>query len=169
MRIYLIGYMGCGKTTMGRKLASQLSISFIDMDNYIQNRYFKSISDIFSDEGEESFRKKERDCLMEISEMEDVVVSTGGGAPCFFDNIDLMNNTGICIFLDVKPEILAARLRDSHTVRPLIQQKKGEELISHINDMLQKRFPFYNKASYRFSGDDITVEKIIQTLHLNDK
>ena len=167
MRIYLIGYMGCGKTTLGRKLASRLGVSFIDMDSYIQNRYFKTVTDIFKDEGEEGFRRKENTCLIEISEMENVVVSTGGGTPCFYDNIDLMNHTGISIFLDVKPEILAARLNNSHTARPLIQQKKGEELIIHINNMLQERLPYYNKASFRFAGDNITVDEIMQKLNIS--
>ena len=156
--------MGCGKTTLGWKLAARLGISFIDMDSYISNRYCKTIADIFRDEGEDGFRNKERDCLLEISQIEDVVVATGGGAPCFFDNIDIMNHTGTTIFLDISPVELARRLRSSHTVRPLIHEKKGDELIDHINSMLRKRLPFYRKASHIFSEEKISVDEIIQDL-----
>ena len=161
--------MGCGKTTLGWKLAVRLGISFIDMDSYISNRYCKTIADIFKDEGEDGFRNKERDCLLEISQIEDVVVATGGGAPCFFDNIDVMNSTGITIFLDISPVELARRLRSSHTVRPLIHEKKGDELIDHIISMLQERLPFYRKASHTFSEEKISVDEIIRNLELNDK
>ena len=161
--------MGCGKTTLGRKLAALLGISFIDMDLYIENRYHKTIADIFKTEGEDGFRKKERDCLLEISEMEDVVVATGGGCPCFFDNMDVMNRTGITIFLDVSPYELCKRVTNSHAVRPLIHGNKGDELIRHITVMLQKRLPFYNKASYTFSGENISPNEIIQKLNFNDR
>ena len=106
-RVYLIGYMGCGKTTIGKRLAKSLGWDVIDMDSRIENRYRKTIPDIFASEGEESFRKKERFILEELSSLENVVVSTGGGAPCFFDNIDVMNSSGLCVYIRMTPEALA--------------------------------------------------------------
>ncbi|MDO9615659.1 MAG: shikimate kinase, partial [Bacteroidota bacterium] len=94
MRIYLIGYMGCGKTTLGRKLAAELSLTFIDLDTFLEEKYFRTIPQIFQEEGEAGFRKKEQNVLHEVSAFDDVIVATGGGAPCFFDNMEVMNNTG---------------------------------------------------------------------------
>src|SRR5690554_5919230 len=109
-RVFLIGYMGSGKTTVGKKLAQSLSLSFIDLDDFIQNKYRKTIADIFADLGEEGFRKIESKALREVSEIEDVVISTGGGAPCFYDNIEVMNNAGVTVYIEVDPQELASRL-----------------------------------------------------------
>ena len=92
MRIFLTGYMGSGKSTIGRKVATLLGINFIDLDKYIEERNFKSVPAIFAQDGEEAFRLKERQALQEVSQFEEIVVGTGGGAPCFFDNMKLMNN-----------------------------------------------------------------------------
>ncbi|PIF03266.1 MAG: shikimate kinase, partial [Draconibacterium sp.] len=109
MRIYLIGYMGCGKSTLGKKLAQKLEMQFIDMDCFIEERNYKSIAQIFEGYGEETFRKKEQKALKELSEFTNVVIATGGGAPVFFDNIEVMNQTGITIFIDVTTEELVKR------------------------------------------------------------
>ncbi len=161
MRIYLIGYMGCGKTTLGRELAARLRFSFLDLDKYLEKKYFKTIPQIFEEEGEASFRQKEHTCLHEVSEFEDVVIATGGGAPCFFDNIDVMNSTGYCVFLDVDSEELADRLMQSKTERPLIKGKSPDELVGFIDTMLEKRRPFYEQAAYIVSGTNITPEEIL--------
>ena len=100
-RIILIGYMGAGKTTLGHALANRLQLQFIDLDLYIEERYRKTISQIFAERGEEGFRLIEQRMLHEVAEFEDVVISTGGGTPCFFDNIDYMNRQGTTVFLDV--------------------------------------------------------------------
>ena len=96
--------MGSGKTTVGKKLAKSLSLSFIDLDDFIQNKYRKTIADIFAEQGEEEFRKIECRALTEVSEIEDVVISTGGGAPCFFDNMNIMNNAGVTLYIEVEPQ-----------------------------------------------------------------
>ena len=108
-RIFLVGYMGAGKTTLGRALANELGIPFIDLDNYIEKRYCKTISQIFAEKGEEEFRNIERRMLHEVGEFEDVIISTGGGTPCFFDNIEYMNGQGTTVFLDVPVERLFIR------------------------------------------------------------
>ncbi|MDR1859571.1 MAG: shikimate kinase [Bacteroidales bacterium] len=167
MRIYLTGYMGSGKSTLARKIAAQLGLAYIDMDRYIENRFNRTVSAIFREEGELAFRRKERDCLLEISAIEDIIVATGGGAPCYFDNAEVMNASGFCVFLDVSARELALRLTRSRTIRPLVQQKRGVELLSYIEDTLEKRRPFYGKAQYHITSDEITPEIIIEKLGLD--
>ncbi|RKD86153.1 shikimate kinase [Mangrovibacterium diazotrophicum] len=164
MRIYLIGYMACGKTTLGKELAKKLSLSFLDLDKYLEKKYFKTIPQIFEEEGESGFRLKEQACLQEVSEFEDVVIATGGGAPCFFDNVEVMNRTGICIFLDVDAEELANRLMQSKTERPLVKGKSPEELVGFIEGMLEKRRPYYEQASYQITGSNITTPEILSRI-----
>ena len=154
MRIYLVGYMGCGKSTIGRKLAKLLSMNFIDLDKYIEERYFKTIPLIFEEEGERNFREKEQRSLHEVSQFEDVVVSTGGGAPCFFDNMEVMNNTGITVYISPDTEILASRILKSKNERPLVSGKSKEELIVFINEALVKRIPFYEQAKIIIRGEN---------------
>ena len=160
MRIYLIGYMGCGKSTLGRSLATHLNLQFVDMDHYIEMRNHKTIPQIFAEEGEAEFRKKERKALEELSEFGDIVIATGGGAPCFFDNIDLMNNSGKTIYLNIDPSILADRLLKSKTERPLIKGKSKEELTAFINDTLSKRNQFYKQAQFQITRPDIGLKEI---------
>jgi len=167
MRIYLVGYMGCGKSTIGRKLAELLKISFVDLDKYIEERYFKSVPAIFAEEGEKGFREKERIALQEVSQFENVVVGTGGGAPCFFDNMELMNENGITVYIAPDTDVLAARLLKSKTERPLIAGKSREELILFIEDALLRRAPFYEKAKIIIRGENnldplLVIDKIRQ-------
>lgn len=164
MRIYLIGYMASGKTTLGKELSHKLGLSFLDLDKYLEKKYFKTIPQIFDEEGESGFRLKEQACLHEVSEFEDVVIATGGGAPCFFDNMAVMNQSGICIFLDVEAEELALRLLASKTDRPLVKGKTPEELVSFIEGMLRKRRPYYEQAGYTLTGSGITVQEILSRI-----
>lgn len=165
-RIFIIGYMGSGKTTIGKRLANSLSLTFVDLDAYIEKKYRKTVSAIFAEKGEEGFRLLENQSLHEVAEFEDVVISTGGGTPCFFDNMDVMNRAGLTIYLEAHPEDLAAHLLASKTVRPLIAGKNKEELISFITEHLGKRALFYNKAQLIYPIDRmITKEKIHCTVH----
>ncbi|MCF6333009.1 MAG: shikimate kinase [Draconibacterium sp.] len=160
MRIYLIGYMGCGKSTLGRKLSKHLNLQFVDMDHYIEERNCKTIPQIFAEEGEVEFRKKERKALEELSGFNDIVIATGGGAPCFFDNIELMNNSGKTIYLNIDPTILADRLLNSKTVRPLIHGKSREELVAFIDETLEKRDEFYKKAEFQITKSNINLDEL---------
>lgn len=163
MRIYLIGYMGSGKSTLGRRLSKQMDVQFVDMDHYIEERNYKTIPQIFEEEGEAEFRKKERKALEELSEFTDIIIATGGGAPCFFDNIDLMNNSGKTIYLNIDPEILAERLMNSKTERPLIKGKSKDELVAFIDTTLKKRNEFYRQAKYQITQPDIDL-KILEEM-----
>ena len=165
MKIYLIGYMGCGKSTIGRKLADLMGISFVDLDKFIEERYFKSVPAIFAEEGEERFREKERAALLEVSDFEDIVIGTGGGAPCFFDNMEVMNLRGITVYISPDTEVLATRLIKSKTERPLIVGKSYEDLVLFINEALKKRAPFYEKAKIIIRGENnldpqLVIDKI---------
>lgn len=164
-RVFLIGYMGSGKTTVGKRLATSLSLSFIDLDDFIQNKYRKTISELFAEIGEEEFRKIESRALREVSEIEDVVISTGGGAPCFFDNMKIMNNAGITLYIEAEPEELAARLLASKMVRPLIAGKSEDELIPFIRKHLSQRERYYKNAHIIYHTDNmITKEDINLTV-----
>src|SRR5690554_4762065 len=133
-RIFIIGYMGSGKTTVGKRLAKALSLDFIDLDAYIQSKYRKTIPQLFEEKGEKGFRELEHLTLREVATFEDVVISTGGNAPCFFDNMELMNGAGTTVYLQAEPNELADRLAASKTVRPLIAGKSREELVPFITN-----------------------------------
>lgn len=152
IRIFLTGYMGAGKTTLGKALAHELQLPFIDLDWYIEERYHKSISELFAERGEEAFRRIEQAMLHEAGEFEDVIISTGGGTPCFFDNMEYMNTQGKTVFLDVHPDILYRRLRIATRKRPILQGKSDEELRAFITEALQKRISYYRQARYHFDG-----------------
>ena len=161
-RILLTGYMGAGKTTLGRALAERLGMTFIDLDQYIEQRFRKSISQIFAEKGEEGFRDIERRMLHEVAEFEDVIISTGGGTPCFFDNIDFMNSKGITVYLKVPVERLFIRLSIARRQRPLIKDKNDEELRAFIAEQLAKREPHYSKAQYSFVADRLEDKEQIR-------
>ena len=164
MKIFLIGFMGCGKSTMGRSLASSLKMTFVDLDNFLEEKYFRTIPEIFAEEGEAAFRSMERKVLDEVSAFDDVIVATGGGAPCFFDNMEIMNAAGFCVFLDVTTDSLLSRLIHAKTERPLIQGKSPEELHAFIEVMMKKRRPFYEKARYILKGSEIFPNQIIELI-----
>jgi len=160
--LYLVGYMGTGKTTVGHLLAKKLQRSFIDVDEFIENRYHKTISMLFEEKGEAGFRKIEHLVLQEISSFEKVVVSTGGGLPCFFDNMDLLNQTGITVYLKASVDELADRLAFDMQKRPLIKGKNAEELRAFIESNLQKREPFYNQANFIFDVHQCSSKQEIE-------
>ena len=147
-RIILIGYMGAGKTTIGKELAKDLGLPFYDLDWYIESRMRKKISEIFAERGEEGFRVIERNMLHEVAEFEDVVISCGGGTPCFFDNMEYMNENSDVIYLKATPEVLYDHLQMGKSVRPLIANKSKEELLDFIKEQLAYREQFYLKANH---------------------
>ena len=160
-KIILIGYMGAGKTTLGKVLAQKMGLTFYDLDEYIEDRFHRTIPQIFAESGESGFRDLERRMLHEVAEFEDVIISCGGGTPCFFDNMDYMNTCGETVFLNASPEALKAHLLMGKTQRPLIQGKSSEELLDFIKDSLQKRLPYYKKAKHTLSIDVINTNEDI--------
>lgn len=146
--IIIIGYMGAGKTTVGKALAKELGVMFYDLDWYIESRMRKTVKQIFDEMGEEGFRHIEHNMLHEVAEFENVVVSCGGGTPCFFDNMDYMNQAGETIYLKASPETLHAHLKMGKGVRPLLLNKTPEEVDVFIREQLKQREPFYEKAKH---------------------
>ena len=154
--------MGAGKTTIGKVLAKELGMPFYDLDWYIESRMRKTVPQIFAESGEEGFRKIEHNMLHEVAEFEDVIISCGGGTPCFFDNIDYMNSQGTTVFLDVPVERLFIRLSIARKRRPLINGKSDEELMQFIQEALQNRLPFYTRAKHTFNGEKLEDRRQIQ-------
>jgi shikimate kinase len=146
MIVFLTGYMGSGKTTLGKKLARKLEYGFIDLDKAIEDRAGMTIADYFSHSGEAAFRQLERSVLLETVYPENCVVATGGGLPCFFDNMDCMNAMGTTIYLRVPPGMLASRVLNGKQERPILKNLQGEELLTFIREKLTEREPFYQKA-----------------------
>jgi shikimate kinase len=164
MLIYLIGFMGCGKTTAGKKLAAHLDYNFIDLDKLIESNEGESVPEIFSNKGENAFRELERLALHTTFNLTDTIVATGGGAPCFFDNMEQMNQHGVTVYIDMEPKALAYRVKSSKTPRPLLQGKTDEQLVDHITGILNKRLPFYTQAKYRVDGINLSTESVLAVL-----
>lgn len=162
IRIFLIGYMGAGKTTLGKAFARAMGLTFIDLDWYIEERFHKTIRELFTERGQDAFRDLERRMLHEVGEFEDVVISVGGGTPCFFDNVDYMNSVGETVFLDVDIRVLFRRLKIAKHQRPLLDGKNDEELMQFIQEALQNRLPFYTRAKHTFDGEKLEDRRQIQ-------
>ena len=160
--IYLIGYMASGKSTAGQKLANKLNYKFIDLDKFIESEYGKTIPQIFAEKGESEFRAYEHNMLKKIIEMNNVVVACGGGTPCFYNNIDLMNNTGITVYIKMSVDALTSRLKTAKEERPLIKNKTEEELKKFIARQLEIREDFYHKAQYLVKGKDLNVDELVE-------
>ena len=173
-RIILIGYMGSGKTTVGKALSKETGMMFYDLDWYIESRMRKTVSQIFAERGEEGFRQIEYNLLHEVAEFEDVIISCGGGTPCFFDNMDYLNQQGDVVYLKATPETLYKHLLMAKVERPLLKDKTPEELIAYITEHLKEREPFYGKARHildvnvldNYDKIAISVERIKSLLSL---
>lgn len=159
-RIFLTGMPGSGKSTLGKQLAGHLRYRFIDLDEAIEQEEGKTIAGIFQEKGENGFRQVESAVLKKHLTLQKVVVATGGGTPCFFDNMDAINRSGVSIYLDVPVSTLKDRLHLSNIAqRPKLA---GAKALSHtLSETLSGRKPFYEKATYQAEGADISVEKLV--------
>lgn len=169
MLIFLIGFMGSGKSHNGKKLARTLKYKFIDLDHYLEKKADLTITQIFERYGEEYFRTLEQECLHEMADRDNIVVATGGGAPCYFDNMDWMNQRGITIFLQPSVNILVDRLLPGTNYRPLLKGKSTLELRYYITEKLKERLPFYSKAQHTISISRHNQKVVNEILELLDK
>ncbi len=173
-RIIIVGYMGAGKTTVGKALARELGLQFYDLDWYIESRQHKTVPQIFAEKGEDGFRKIEYNMLHEVAEFENVVISCGGGTPCFFDNMDYMNAQGDVVYLKADTDVLYRHLLVGKTERPLLKGKSKEELVAFITEQLERREPFYAKARHtldvslmdNYEKIKISVERLRELLDI---
>ena len=167
MKIFLIGFMGCGKTHWGKQLSQKLQIPFFDLDSLIEEREGKSITAIFAEMGEEYFRMLEKDVLYLVTEShESFIMATGGGTPCFFNNIDYMKSRGTAIWINCSVECLHSRLVKEKDKRPLISSIPDNELRSYIIKKFSDRKIFYQQAQVILNEDDVTLERLIEkTFH----
>lgn len=152
--------MGAGKTTYGKLLAKSMNLAFEDLDDFIEKQQEKSISDLFDMYGEEGFRKIEKEALKNISTLENVIIATGGGTPCFYDNMEFMNKAGDTIYLRTSVRELRDRLKMSKSKRPLIIGKSLKELEHFIAENLEKREHYYLKSKYILDTDDLNLNNI---------
>lgn len=165
--IFIIGYMASGKTTFGRALARQIGRRHIDLDFYIEQRFHSTVSEIFAKKGEAEFRRIEGVLLREVGEMEDVVVSCGGGTPCFGENMDYMNSRGLTVCLKASDEVIADRIINAAGKRPLMAGKTRDEILATMRFHMAVRSPFYEKAMVTISGDRLEDKKqISETVEL---
>jgi shikimate kinase len=159
--IYIIGFMGSGKTTAGKKLASLLGWSFIDLDKRIEEYAGKTIPEIFSQSGEDYFRIIETQLLRNLKMCTKTVISTGGGTPCYIDNMDYMIETGLTIYLKLTPAELKSRLSQSKGKRPLIKDLDQNELTSFIKEKLAVREKWYERSDITMDGIDLDANLLL--------
>lgn len=176
MKIYLIGYMGVGKTSIGKRLAGALDLPFYDLDDLISKREGQSIVSIFDAMGELGFRQKETELLRKFPEIEAIeqkeesqsvvdkgfVLATGGGTPCQYQNMDFMLDAGLTIWLKMEPKMLADRLKAGKSKRPLIADIADEDLPAFIKENLEMRYPYYSKAAIHFDAANFDSERLAQ-------
>jgi len=165
MRIFLIGFMGSGKSSIGSKLAHKLGFIFIDLDDVIEKTSGMRIIDIFKIDGENGFREIEHKCLKETFLNDNIVVATGGGTPCYNNNMELINRYGVSIYIKLNQGILASRLFSDKGTRPLIENYTNKkELQKFIEDRLEKREKFYLQSKLIIEGKNISAKKIMEML-----
>jgi len=167
MKIFLIGFMGCGKTHWGIEFSRKLQLPFFDLDAVIEEKEEKSITGIFAEMGEEYFRMLEKDVLYMLTEShESFVMATGGGTPCFFNNIDYMKSRGTTVWINCSVDCLHSRLVKEKAKRPLISTIPDDELRTYIVKKFADRKIFYKQANVIFSEDDLTLDHLIEkTFH----
>jgi shikimate kinase len=165
MKIFLIGFMGSGKTYWGKLLSTKLGLPFLDLDTVITEKENRTVLEIFAEKGEEYFRYQEKQVLEELCREEDrFILSCGGGTPCFFNNIEFMKKNGKVIWLNTSIDVLKARLEKERLTRPLIRDIADEELKRYIIRKLSERKMYYEQADVMVNEESVSLERLIQLL-----
>jgi shikimate kinase len=163
MKLYLIGLMGSGKSNLGKKISTSIQLPFIDLDDVLEAQEGMKVSKIFSTKGQEYFRKIEAEALRAQSKSEEFVMATGGGTPCFYDNMTFINQTGTSVFLDTAVDVVVSRFDAAQLEsRPLLEGEAGEGIIRKLENMREKRLPFYEQAHFTINGATAKAWDIIQ-------
>ncbi len=165
MNVYLIGLPGSGKTSLGKELAPLLNLQFTDTDNIITERNHATIEEIFKQHGEDFFRQAERDLLQELAAQKNLLVATGGGMPCFYDNMQTINKSGISIFIDTPRKLIAKRLMAQNTLhRPLVNAKTEDEMLEFLENKYHERISYYNKSRLIFAEENLSAEQVAKEI-----
>ena len=163
-RIYIVGYMGAGKTTAAKRIANRLSWEVADTDAMFEEKYRISIHDFFQKYDEQLFRRLESEVLKSTENLENTVISTGGGLACFFDNMEWMNQHGLTVFMRISPEAAAERILNSKRKRPLTENKTKEELTEYIRQHYASRLPFYEQAQITVKSEDFDLDGFMELI-----
>ncbi|MDO5314482.1 MAG: shikimate kinase [bacterium] len=163
-RIYIVGYMGAGKTTAARRLAQRMGWEVVDTDALFEEKYKISVNDFFNKYDEPLYRKLESEVLKATESLDHVVVSTGGGTACFFDNMDWMNQHGLTVFLRISPQAAIDRVIHSRHKRPLVEGKSEEELTEFVSQHYASRLPFYEQARITAKSEDFDIESLMEAI-----
>ena len=166
-KIYLVGYMGAGKTTTACRLAQRLGWEVADTDALFEENYKISVNDFFNKYDEPLYRKLESEVLKATEGLENVVVSTGGGTACYFDNMEWMNSHGLTVFLRISPQAAVDRVIHSRHKRPLAEGKSEKELTEFVNSHYASRMPFYEQARLTVKSEDLDVEGLLFSIKEN--
>ncbi len=163
-RIYLVGYMGAGKTTAAKRLAHRLDWEHYDTDALFEEKYHISVDDFFHKYDEALFRKLESQILQSTENLENTVISTGGGTPCFNDNMAWMNEHGTTVFLKISSQTAVSRIMLSKKKRPLAAGKTEAELATFVEKHYGARMSFYEQAQHVVKGEDLDIEALLALL-----
>ncbi|WKN32372.1 shikimate kinase [Porifericola rhodea] len=171
MKVFLVGMPGSGKSTLGKQIARLMDMPFIDLDTEIERLVRTSISELFQQHGEDYFREVERDTLDKIiHEQDSFVMATGGGTPCFHENMSAMNKAGLSVYIDLPSQEIINRMSKKGMVqRPLFHGLDAADMVKAFDQKFNHRIPFYKKAKIEIAGDYITAERIIHLISLQSK
>jgi shikimate kinase len=164
MLVFLIGYMGSGKSTIGKTLARSMNYPFHDMDQIFEKHAGMNIPDFFKQFGEVAFRKRERELLTTICQWKDAVISTGGGTPCYYDNLEMMNRAGVTVYLNLNVEELYERLNKDEHIRPLLMDAPRGNLKDYISRHLREREKYYLKAKVVHDPLQSDIDELINRI-----
>jgi shikimate kinase len=161
VKIYLIGLKNSGKTTTGKKLARKLNLQFVDLDTLIEENDGRTVPEIFVQDGEDIFRKKEQEALQQTAILKDTVISTGGGVPRFFDNMEFMKKNGTTVYLQLDEDTLVGRLKVAAQNRPIVKGKSAEEIREYVNNLLTQYEHHYLRADYIVDAKNMSPDEIV--------
>ena len=167
MHIFLLGFMGSGKSHWGRLWAAAHNFNFIDLDEELEKQEQKTVAAIFETRGEDYFRQKETILLRSLTAQSNSIVSCGGGTPCFFDNMAWMNKNGLTIFLEATTQFILKNIKNEKDKRPLIKDKDDAEILFFIEQKLKERQPYYSKAKIILQAEDLNIDSIKKVINLS--